>query len=372
MSPTYDPIHTIPSKAPSVKPTSKPSLVPTLKPSVIPSTIQPTILKGNSFLASQSLANVSIGIFNTTNGTLAFKLAILKSLNDSTINVGQIAILNITTAVTGTSRIGYRVYFNSVNPKATYNKLTLTLAYNINSGFFGKTFINVGEKLNVPNITDVVMGSYSIHVLDFASPPSTTPTFSPTSDPTTIIPSGSPTVYPSVHPSVYPTVKKITKPSAKPLYKYPSKKPTLNNPSTKYADSHPSKKPIHLQTSPSKKPLQHVDPSRKPIYSYPSKRPVYSYPTKKPQLLSKPDHKPVSNAKKPTKKPIIDERVQHIGNTATNASSAATDSGLSVGAYAGIALGALVVLGLIIFVWLRMNSREKNEVINLKEGQDNI
>ena len=113
-------IPTMPTFKPSKKPTQTPSLSPSYKPS------HPT---GNSFLTTQTLSNVTAVTLNTTNGILALKQAILKSLNDSAMTLDQIAILNVTTNQNGNGvKTYYRVFFNSVAPKVTYDKLTTSLS----------------------------------------------------------------------------------------------------------------------------------------------------------------------------------------------------------------------------------------------------
>ena len=175
---------------------------------------------------------------NTTNGIVALRVAILKSLNDSSITLGQISILNITTnpGPGGGVKTAYRVFFNSASPRATYDKLTSSLNHSITSGYFTSTLKSSAQQLNVPGVTNVVATSFNIHPLDTASPPSATPTFTQ-------------------------TVLLSSKPSSKPT-------------------AHPTYKPSAIPVQPS------LVPSMKPVYQYPTSKPVYQYPTNKP--VSKP------------------------------------------------------------------------------------
>ena len=92
-------------------------------------------------------------------------------------------------------------------------------------------------------------------------------------------------------------------------------------------------------------------PTKKPIYKYPSGKPIYKYPSKKPISPSKPTNHNHLNA----------------GNDVTNNASQA-GSGLSSGAYAGIALGSFMIIVLTLFAyyyWSMKKSLVNKETINV-------
>ena len=237
--PTTQPIYTYPSKMPSVSSNSKsPSLTPTHKPTVKPSlkpSNVPTNPTGNAFLTTQTLGNVTVTSLNTNDGILAFKRSILKSLNDSSVTIDQIAILNMTGNTHGVKAY-YKVFFNSVNPKATYDKLSTSLANSITSGLFINTLKTEAQQLNVSNVNNVVNESFHIHTLETASPPTLEPSTSPTiksSFKPTVIPSTNPSMSPTCEPSFVPTFPPTNEPSTSPTVEpsfvpssTPSAKPT--------------------------------------------------------------------------------------------------------------------------------------------------
>ena len=90
------------------------------------------------------------------------------------------------------------------------------------------------------------------------------------------------------------------------------------------------------------------NPSKKPLAT--DKKPVHKYPTKKP--IRQP-------TKKPIKKPISKQNHQNIDNSGSTDVSAQS-TGLSTGAYIGIALGGFLLLGLLIFAYYFMKKSTKN------------
>ena len=176
---------------------------------------------------------------NTTNGTLALKLTILKSFNDSSVTLDQISILNISSNSGGGVKTIYRVFFNSVTPKATYNKLVNSLNNSITSGLFTDTLRTSAQQLNVPGVTNVVATSFNVLPLGTASPPTAIPSFAPM-DMLTANPSLKPTVHPTFKPSPVP-VRLSSVPSKKPVYKYPTKKPlNIKTPTIKPVYKYPT------------------------------------------------------------------------------------------------------------------------------------
>ena len=111
------------------------------------------------------------------------------------------------------------------------------------------------------------------------------------------------------------------------------------------------------------------NPSKKPLYSYPTKNPLYGYPTKKP-LYRYPTKKPI---RQPTKKPIkkpLNQNHQNIDNSGSTDATSLSNTGLSAGAYAGIAIGGFVLVGLLIFAYFFMKKSTKVEttpVVELSE-----
>ena len=337
-------------------PTHEPSYAPTYAPSLAPSfapTFVPTNPTGNSFLTTQTFNNVTVSTLSSTNGTLALKIAILTSLNDSTITLDQISILNFTATPSGSGVVtNYRVFFRSNTPKATYDKLTASLSSAITSGAFTTTLRNEAQQLNVPSMSDVNTTQSNNGPLETASPPTIAPSFIP-SKPVCKYPSNKPVYkYPSKKPVYkYPSNKPVYKyPSNKPVYKYPSSKPVYKYPSSKPVYKYPLSKPLYKY--PSNNPIEYKKPSSKPVYHYPSSKPVHKYPTKK-----------------PTRKPS-DHNNQNIGDAATGGATTQESGSLSVGAYAGIALAGLVLLGLLIYasIWYMRKSQTKNKIVSLSEG----
>ena len=388
--PSYDPTFA-PSVEPSFSPTLDSTVTPTSTPSIEPSTqlsteptFGPTNPSGNSFLTTQTLYNVTVNTLSSANGTLALRITILKSLNDSTIalnsrklvsykkfaiSLDEIVIVNITAAPVGSGVItNYLVFIHSNTPKAAYDKLIASLSNSIISGTFTTTLRSIAQQLNVPNMSNVNTDQANISPLEFVSPPTIAPSFIP-SKISSFIPSKVPSVIsstPSNKPVyTYPSNKPVYKyPSHKPIYKYPSIKPVYKYPSAKPAKS-PTHKPVYKY--PSNKPIEYKKPSSKPLYHYPSRKPVYKYPTSKP--VNKPENK--NPTKKPTRKPS-DHNNQNIGDTAAAGGATTQESGsLSVGVYAGIALAGVVLLGLLIYagIWYWKKSQTKNtKVVSLSEG----
>ena len=125
----------------------------------------------------------------------------------------------------------YKVFFNSATPKATYDKLTTSLTNSINSGLFTNTLKIEATNLNVPNVDNVTSGSFNIHPLETAFPPTLAPSVVPTKT-STHNPSSEPTLEPTtLQPTVEPTLEPTTvEPTLEPTTVEPTLEPTTLQP----------------------------------------------------------------------------------------------------------------------------------------------
>ena len=112
---------------------------------------------------------------------------------------------------------------------------------------------------------------------------------------------------------------------------------------------------------PSKNPFQ-----VKPVYKYPSKKPLYKYPTNKP--VTKENH----GTQKPASKPVNKPHSENRQNTVTSSSDTQTSSsGLSTGAFAGIAIVIFVIITMMIYGYFLYTKKSAREVMKLTTTDGN-